>query len=35
MKLRKMGWMGHATCIRDMRNAHILVGKLEGKRQTT
>jgi len=28
-----MRWVGHVTCIRDIRNAYtILVGKAEGKR---
>jgi len=34
IKLRRMGWEGHVTCVGEMRNAFkMLVGKPEVKRQ--
>jgi hypothetical protein len=33
IKLRRLRWAGHVTCIGEMKNAYnILDGKLEGKR---
>jgi hypothetical protein len=34
IKTKRIGWVGHAACIQEMRNANqILVGKPDGKKQ--